>query len=605
MAVEAAEIKLGSLDQIIEDIIKFCCIQIIIRVEKYNYNIPCTDWRFRPKSSTSFSACRDCPGTRQQQIQYLECLSETISLKDAEISVILEVIWDWSREEIVAFLWEEIYEKTVSVLSTILEEQDEGQSRTKGEKLLPLQFLPVVLKTSLDFMVQMIQQNASWLICKTCILGDGTVCNTETPVTARKTGKTKAFPFRESIVLKIKKTLDKSISDITDNSGTAEERDRVLPVIHKDNEKVANEIADLIIRDYKMNQGAMAKAKLQPNQEKCWRTEAQSKISALLIRSFTKASIAKLVAQLNDQHLGHLPNGRSQSLLRLINGVDLLVDKMLSLDEDQEAKKEMKGGLYGRAARKISLKQHNLIRKQLCALIFNHLNPEQGRTVCSRQELQNEVNACIAEMVKWFKQQAKQHGRRGGVTWDTLEEIQKEIADSLATAPSAKDESGVKGKGKKVEATVKEDLTLDSLCTFVVTMMVMAILKDYHFHSEDTNAIVTIMKEMLLAKLAGCEIAVELNYYNTRIIIKAVKRSLVACFGNSELVRQAIWAKDRWVFHFIVEHLKLRLLKPPKFQRISKFLQWLSKPVHFCLQDSLQRLFLIYEEAPFPQQILS
>lgn len=606
-AVEAAEIKLGSLDQIIEDIIKSCCVQIIIRVEIYNYNVPCTDWRFRPKSSTTFSACRDCPGSREQQIQYPECLSETISLTDAEINSIMEAIWDWRREEMVAFLWEEIYEVTVSVLYTKLVEKDKGQSRSDGEKLLLPQFLPVVLETSLDFMVQMIQQNASWLICKTCILDNGAEYNTETPVTPRKTDKTKLFPFRESILVKIKTTLDKVISDINDYSAcvTAKERDRVLTMLHKDSDTVANEIVELIIGDYKTRKVAEAKTKLEPNKEKSWRTEAQSKISALLIRSFTKTSVIKLVAKLTDEPHCPSSNGRYQSLLRLFNGVDLLVDKMLSLDEDQEALNKGKGCLYGRALRKMSIEQQNLIRKHLCALIFSHLNPEKSLTVCSRQEIQDEVNACTEEMVRWLKQQAKQHGRKGGVTWETLEEIHKEIANCLASAPSAKDRSEVKGEGKKVDATVKEDLILDRLCTFVVTMMVMAILKDYHFHSEDTNAIVTMMKEMLLAKLTGCEIAVELNYYNTRIIIKAVKRALIGCFGNSELMRQAIWAKDRWVFHFIVEHLKMRLLKPVKCHRLSKFLQWLSKPLDFCLQDNLQKLFLIYREAPFPLQIFS
>lgn len=195
IAVESVEIELGSVDQIIEDIIKFCCVQIIIRVEKYNYNVPCTDWRFRPKSSTCNSASKGCPDPHEQQIEYLEYLSETISLTDAEINDILEVIWDRSREEMVAFLWEEIFQVIVSVLSSKLEERGRSQSRTKGEKLLLPQFLPVVLETSLDYMVQMIQRNASWLICKTCILGNGTKysfsCLAQDSVLAALTGQVK------------------------------------------------------------------------------------------------------------------------------------------------------------------------------------------------------------------------------------------------------------------------------------------------------------------------------------------------------------------------------------------------------------------------------
>lgn len=591
--MESAEIELGSVDQIIEDIIKFCCVQIIIRVEKYNNNVPCTDWRFRPKSSTCNSASKGCPDPHEQQIEYLEYLSETISLTDAEINNILEVIWDWSREEMVAFLWEEIFQVIVSVLSSKLEERGRSQSRTKGEKLLLSQFLPVVLETSLDYMVQMVQRNASWLICKTCILGNGTKHKTETPVTPRKEDKN-VSPFRVSTVVKIKKKLDKVIGDIADYSAcvNAEERGRVLPMIRKDNDIVANEIVELIIRDHKLDQDAMAKTTFEPNKETGWIKEAESKISALRIRSFTKMSVINLLTKLRGKHDCSASTGGYQSFLRLFDGVDLLVNKMLSLDEDQEAKKEVEECLYSRAAKKISGEWQNLIRKRLCALTLRHLNPNKGRMMCSRQEIQVEVNASTEEMVKWLNLQAKQHSRKAGLTWDTLEEIHGELANRLASAPSSKDQSDVRGKSNKVEATAKEDLILDRLCNFVVTMMVMAILKDYHFHSEETNAIVMIMKEMLLAKLAGCEIAVELNYYNTRIIIRAVKKALLRCFGNSELVRQAIWAKDRWVFHFIVEHLKKQLLKPVKVPRISKFLQWLSKPLDFCLQNRFQKLFI-------------
>lgn len=602
--MESVEIEFGSVDQIIEDIIKFCCVQIIIRVEKYNHNLPCTDWLFRPKSSSCNSASKGCPDPHQQQIENLECLSETISLTDAEIEDILEVIWDWSSEEMVAFLWEEIFQVIVSGLSTKLEERGRSQSRTKGEKLLLPQFLPVVLETSLDYMVQMIQRNASWVICKTSILGSRTKQKTETPATPCKEDKN-VSPFREATAVTIKKKLDQVIGDITDYSVNVEERDRVLPMIRKDNDMVANEIVELMVRDHKLDQDAMAKTTFEPNQETCWMKEAESKISALLIRSFTKMSVVNLLTKLRGKHDCSASTGGYRSLLRLLDGVDLLVDEMLSVDEDQEAKREVGECLYGRAAKRISIERQNLIRKRLCALTLRHLNPNKGRMLCSRQEIQVEVNACAEKMLKWLNQQAKQHSRKAGLTWDTLEEIHGELANHMATAPSAKDQSDVRGKGNKVEATVEEDLILDRLCHFVVTMMVMAILKDYHFHSEETNAIVMIMKEMLLAKLAGCEIAVELNYYNTRIIIRAVKKTLSRWFGNSELVRQAIWAKDRWVFHFIVEHLKKRLLKPVRVPRISKFLQWLSKPLDFCLQNNFQKLFFIYRDTPFPEQTFS
>lgn len=58
MAVEWAQVESGSIDQVMEDVIKFCCMQIIIKTEKYNDKVLCEDWCFSPKSSTHDCECR-------------------------------------------------------------------------------------------------------------------------------------------------------------------------------------------------------------------------------------------------------------------------------------------------------------------------------------------------------------------------------------------------------------------------------------------------------------------------------------------------------------------------------------------------------------------
>lgn len=126
--------------------------------------------------------------------------------------------------------------------------------------------------------------------------------------------------------------------------------------------------------------------------------------------------------------------------------------------------------------------------------------------------------------------------------------------------------------------------------------MVTGILKDYHFNLNETNNIIMLLKEMLLAELAGCEIAVELNFHNSKKIIKAIKNELLDCLGNSESVKQAVWAKDPWVFNFMVD-----LVTPVQPLTFSNFCKWLSRPLYVCFQKSFQRVFIGNRETSFTQ----
>lgn len=180
-------------------------------------------------------------------------LSKTIPLTDVEITVILEVIWDWSREEMVEFLLEEIFKVIVLVLSRKVRKR--GRRRGgRGRKVLLSQFFPAILETSVNRMVQMMQRNASWLSCVTCILVNWKKCQilkteAKTPLTPQEEDEARVSLF------KIKEILEKVMSGIpvVDDDPT-EERDRVLSIIQKDTHKAANEIVQLILGYHTLDQ---------------------------------------------------------------------------------------------------------------------------------------------------------------------------------------------------------------------------------------------------------------------------------------------------------------------------------------------------------------
>lgn len=91
------------------------------------------EWAQVESGSTHDCECRGSPDLTPYEQQIHEYLGETISLTDVEITVILEVIWDWTREEMVEFLWEEIFKVVVSVLSRKLRKSGRRRGTMKGK----------------------------------------------------------------------------------------------------------------------------------------------------------------------------------------------------------------------------------------------------------------------------------------------------------------------------------------------------------------------------------------------------------------------------------------------------------------------------------------
>lgn len=612
-AVEWAELELGAFEKTIEAVVKHCCMQIVVTAVKYRDCVVCKEPEDDLPShlSQTYSGCNGFQNLTLSEQKVLKCLGDSITLSNVEMKVVLEAIWDGDKEVMIEFLMKEI----TRVVTVELLQSFRGRSSNSGgngERSKPFDnlCLTIMLDKNLDFLVEMLQKHAAWISCLPA-LHDGQVCQTsdaeqDTPVTPEKN----VSSLMGSTIVKVTKILEKMASGIniidSEANITLEEYNRTLQMILRDTQNVASEIVPLML-DNKLDQDIVADSKSESEgQTLRWRKEVESKISALLIRSFTKMSIINLVTKLRGKHDCALSTEGHQSLLGLLDGVDLLVDKIVLADEDQETKKEVEE-CHGRAARKISVERKKLIRKRLCTLTLQHLNPDQGVMVCSRQEIQAEVNACTEEIAKWLNQQAKQHGEKGGVTRDTLEEIHRELANLFPTAekPLTKErarpeintsntssQSDVSDEDEGYEVTTKADPILDGLCTFVVTQLVKKILGNYYFHPSEASAIAQTLKDMLLAELAGLEIVVELNDRNTKKIVKAVERDLLRRMGSSGLVKQAMWAKREWVFQCIVAHLKKLLLTPLQTSRLLIFLDVYFKPFGFCFRSCSKRFMI-------------
>lgn len=598
-AVKWAELGLGAVEKTIEAVIKHCCMQIVVTAVKYRdcivYKEPEDD--LPTHLSQTYSGCNGFQNLTLPEQKVLKCLGDSISLDNAEMKVALEVIWDSDKEVVIQFLMREIAHMVTVELLHGFAERSSNSEEGKSKPFDTLR-LTIMLDKNLDFLVEMLQRHTAWISCLPT-LHDSPVrqmsdIEQDTPVTPEK----ETSSIMGSTTVKVPEILEKVAGSInvTDSEANVplEGYNRTLQIILRDTQNVASEIVQLML-DNKLDQQLVGDCKSESDVHTLHqRQEAQSKISALLIRSFTKMSVINLVTKLRGKRDCVLSTEGHQSLLRLLNGVDHLVDRMVLLDEDQKTKKEVEECHYGRAARMISVERQKPIKKRLCTLTLRHLNREKGKVVCSKQEIRVEVNACIEEMVRWLNRQARRHGQKGGITGETLEEIHSELANLLPPAekPLTKEGSDINTSPisspsdvddeDEYEPTAKADPVLECLCAFVVTQLVKKILGNYDFCPGEGSAIAQTLKERLLAELSGFEIVVELNDSNTKKIVKAVERELLRRMGSSGLVKQAMWAKREWVFQCIVGHLKTLLLTPLRTSRFFSFLDVYFKPLSLC-----------------------
>lgn len=605
-AVEWEQLELGAIEKTLEVVIKHCCMQIVVTAVKYRDCIVCKE----PKAdlpthlSQTYSGCNGFQNLTLPEQKVLKSLGDSIFIDNTEMKVALEAIWDCDKEAVIEFLMKKItHVVTAELLHGFAERGSNSGGDEEKSKPLDALCLTIMLDKNLDFLVEMLQRHTAWISCLPTLHDSPdyqmAVAEQDTPVTPA-TPEREISAFMVSTTVKVTKILEKVASNINviDSEGkiTLEGCNKTLQMILRDTQNVARDIVQLI-SDKKLDQEIVGdcKSELKINNQH-QRKEAQGKISALLIRSFTKMSVINLVTKLRGKHECVLSTEGHQSLLRLLDGVDHLVDKIMLLDDEQKTMKEVEECQYSRAARKFSVERQKLIRKRLCTLTLGYLNRENGKTVCSKQKIQVEVNACMEEIVKWLNFQARQHDQNGGITLHTLEEIHRELASFFPTEEKPMTEETTRPETNNSptrspsnvsdededKPPANADPVLEGLCSFVVTQLVKKILG--YFQPNEASAIVQKLKEMLLAELTGFEIVVELNDTNTKKIVKAVERELLRRMGSSGLVKQAMWAKREWVFHCIVEHLKTLLLTPLRTSRRSIFLDMYFKPLSRCFR---------------------
>lgn len=613
-AVEWTQLELGAFEKTIEAVVKHCCMQIVVTAVKYRDCIVCKEPEddLPTHLSQTYSGCYGFQNLTPPEQKVLQCLGDSISLDKVEMKVVLEAIWDSDKEVVIEFLMKEITHVVTFELQTFRRKNSNDE---KGSQPFDALCLTIMLDKNLDFLVEMLQRHTAWISCLPTLqdvpVRESSDTEQDTPVTP-VTPEKEISSLMGSTTFRVTKILENNASSIivkdSEVNNTLEEYNRTLQMIFKDTQNVASEIVQLM-RENKLDQDIVASEVQTLHRRK----EAQSKISTLFIRSFTKMSVINLVTKLRAKHNCLLSTEGHQSQLGLLDGVDLLLDKMLLLDKDQETNKEVGECYYSRAARRISLERQKLVRKRLCALTQRHVNPDKGKMVCSRQEIQVEVNVCIEDIIEWLDHQAKQHSKKGGITRDTFEEIHRELANLFPTAekPLAKERARLEinttptsyqsdiSDEDVYEPAAKADSILDALCTFVVMQLVKKILGNYYFHPSEASAIALTLKDMLLAELAGLEIVVELNNSNTKKIIKAVERELLRRMGSSGLVKQAMWAKREWVFRCIVEHLKMLLLTPLQTSKFLIFLEVYCKPLSFCFRSCSSRTMIGNREQRF------
>lgn len=596
-AVEWAELELGALEKTLEAVVKHCCMQIVVAAVKYRDRVVCKEPEQdlatrRPQTDSGWRGFQTLALPEQKVLKC--CLGDVISLDSTELKATLETIWDSDKEVVIEFLMKEITRAVTVELSRSSAERGGGGRREGKSRPLDALRLTIMLDKNLDFLVEMLQRHTAWISCLPT-LHDSPVRRVSdaeqgTPSAPGEEISSSAGPTTVQAT-ELPETVSRSANAAGGQANVALEGcNRILEIIFQNTLNVASEIVRLT-SDNSLGRQIVGDSKSEAETR---RKEAQGKISALLIRSFAKMSVVNLVTKLRGKHESVLSTEGHRSLLRLLDGVEHLADQMLSLDGDQRTREEVEECHYGRAARRISVERQKLVRKRLCTLALRHLNAEEGKTVCSRQEVRVQVDACIEEMVRWLNRQATQHSRKGGITADTLEEVRRELANLLPAAgkpwtekragpkvrtPPTSSPSDVSDDDDDDEPTAKADPVLEGLCTFVITQLVRKILANYYFHPSEAGAIAQTLKEMLLAELAGVEIVVELNDGNTKKIVKAVERELLRRMGSSGLVKQAMWAKRDWVFQCIVEHLRTLLLTPLRTSRFFYF-----KPLSLCFR---------------------
>lgn len=569
--IKWAELEPERIDTTFEHIVTNCCLETVrkmLRFEEFGKGQPQADLHFQ--SSPRDPECEEYQTRLENEKQVY--LDESFPLSFTEMVAILKEISHWYPETVTTFLMRTITEGVNSELSRCF--RGTGScTASKRDNLLDSSFITITLKTTLYFMVDMFQRCAARMRFFSNLSSDESP-NMEAETTVipmvrddPERGSRISIALLANIRIILEELMyDFSVIDYIDEV-TEDEHKRLLLMILKDTRKAAPELIGLIRG--RCESGTDVKTRLE------------SKVTALFVRRVFKELVLSLLGTLRRKLDCYPTTEENPSIVALLDGVDCLVEDLLPQDEGLEMKGAVRGGLYRRIERELSMEQYELISKRLGDIILHHLKPGKAWQVHFRREVLTEVDTCMELMLKWLNRQAEQHEEKRGMTCVALDRIERVVLNlperpkSLWNRKSFKLKPAIEEESEETryqqipfryEAAAQPDQHLVKLCHGLATLLIKNILlREMAVLSIDNiNSIILPLQNMLVAELEGCEIVLELTRRKTDSIISSVTKSLTQKMGSSSFLKVVLMAKDEKIFRYIAELLKVKLASPTK-----------------------------------------
>lgn len=569
--IKWAELEPECIDTTFEHIVTNCCLETVrtlLRFEEFGKGQPQIDLHFQ---SSPRNAERE------------------------EYQTILKEISHWYPECVTTFLMRTIMEGVNSELSKCF--RGTGScTASKRHNLLHSSFITITLRTTLYFMVEMFQRCAARIRFFSNLNSDECP-NMEAETTVipmvrhdPESGSRISIALLANIRIILEELMyDFNVIDYIDEI-TEDEHKRLLSMILEDMRKAAPEIIRLIRGQCESGTDV--------------KTRVESEITALFVRRVFKELVLSLLGALR-RKLDCCPGTEENpSIVALFHGVDCLVDNLLPQDEGLEMMGAVRGGLYRRIERELSMEQYEVISEGLVDIICHHLKPEKAWQVHFRREDLTEVHTCMELMLNWLNRQADQHEEKRGMTCVALDRIERVVLNlperpksrwnrkSFKLKPATEEESSPETETRyqqmpfRYEAAAQPDPYLVKLCHGLVTMLIKKILRPEMavLNIDKINSIIVPLQNMLVAEMEGCEIVVELTRRTADSIISSVIKSLTKKIGSSSLLKLVLMAKDEEILRYTAELLKMKLVSPTKrtFPKIS--FKWISNPFTSCFK---------------------
>lgn len=596
--IKWAELEPECVNTKFEHVVTNCCLETvgkILRFEEFGKGQPKADPHFQ--SSPRNPECEEYQTHSEQERQVY--LGERFPITSTEMVAILREISQWCPEMVTVFLMKTIMEGVNSELSKSF--RGTGScTASKRHNLLDSSFITNTLKTTLSFMVEMFQRCTARMRFFSNLNSDQSP-NMEADTTVipmvrddpqRGSRVSTALIANIRIILE-ELMCDFSVIDYIDEI-TEDERKRLLSMILNDTRKAAPEIISLI------------RGRREPGTDV--KTRLESKITALFVRRVFKELVLSLLGMLRRKMDCYPATEENPSVVALLDGVDCLVEDLLPPDEDLEMRGAVRGGLYRRIERKLSMEQLEVISKRLCDIILPHLKPDKAWQVHFRHWILTEVDTCMTLILDWLNRQAEQHEEKRGITCVALDRIERVVLNlperpkSLWNRKTFKPKHAIPANLQEsspeteisdqqipftYDAAAQPDPFLVNLCHGLATLLIRKIFscEMAALTIDNFSHIIVPLQNKLVAELEGSEIVVELTRHKTESIMRSVIKSLNHKTGSSTLLKVVLMAKKEEILSYSTELLKMKLVSPTKRRRFGISFKWISNPFTSCIKS--------------------